>query len=89
MSTLTDEPETPYNKGSQKKTPPKSDHQHEYVRVFKWVYLKNLDRKIKFHLSAECVNCGNIRRKWNTECIEVEVTAKEWAEVAARQKRGV
>ena len=80
---------TRHKKGSVKKSVPKSDHQHEYVRVFKLVHLKNLDRKVKFHLSAECVNCGHIRRKWNTECIEVEVTAKEWAEVAARQKRGV
>lgn len=86
---LTDFTPTRHKKASVKKTVAKSDHQHEYVRVFKWVHLKNLDRKIKFPLKAECVDCGHFRRKWNTECIEVEVTAKEWAEVAARQKRGV
>ena len=86
---LADFTPTRHKKGAVKKSVPKSDHQHEYVRVFKWVHLKHLDRKIKFPLNAECVNCGNVRRKWNTECVEVEVTAKEWAEVAARQKRGV
>ena len=86
---LADFTPTRHKKASVKKSVAKSDHQHEYVRVFKWVHLKNLDRKIKFHLNAECVNCGNVRRKWNTECVEVEVNAKEWAEVSARQKRGV
>ena len=86
---LADFTPTRHKKTSVKKPVVKSDHQHEYVRVFKWVHLKNLDRKVKFHLSAECVNCGHVRGKWNTECVEVEVNAKEWAEVAARQKHGV
>ena len=86
---LSDFTPTRHKKASVKKTVPKSDHQHEYVRVFKWVGFKDHDLKIKLRLNAECVDCGNVRRKWNTECIEVEVTAKEWAEVAARQKRGV
>lgn len=84
-----DQTDTKHVKRSKKQTMPKSDHQHEYVRVFTWVHLKYLDGKVKFPLKAECIDCGHIRRKWNAECVEVEVSAKEWEVIAARQKRGV
>jgi hypothetical protein len=73
---------TPYVKGSQKVTPKKTDHKHEYIRPFYMNRIRRFDGtittdKYKFTLPIECVICGNIkkraRRGTYTE-IEVSVT---------------
>ena len=93
MAEQTDELETPYKKGSQKKTPPKADHQHEYVRPYAMNYMRYFDGSIskvkyKFTLPVECIECGYSPRRVGKRrvVVDVEITPKEFQ---ARQKRGV
>lgn len=79
----TDEQNTRYVKGSQRSTPKKADHEHEYIQVVTWQYIRYGDgtvseRKHRFSLPPECVVCGATKRlSRRLACVEVEVT---WAE---------
>lgn len=80
---LLDEVETPYVKGSQRETPPKADHKHEYVRPIMFNRIRRFDgtitsQKYKFWLPERCIDCGHRRRHWHTDVIEVELSVREF-----------
>jgi hypothetical protein len=75
--------ETPYVKGSQRVTPPKADHKHEYFRVVTYSYIRRFDgtrsaEKHKFTQPATCINCGHKLRKVPKKIEEVEVSVTEY-----------
>ena len=91
MAEQTDELEPPYKKGSQKKTPPKADHQHEYVRPFYMNRIRRFDgtvtaEKHKFRCKTVCIQCGFSPRRWKVDAVEVEITVREGHK---RKKQGL
>lgn len=75
---------TPHRKGSQKVTPRKADHQHEYVRGFTMMYLRRFDNtlsteKYKFTTPVKCIVCGHApARHRGRDIVEVEISPKEY-----------
>lgn len=86
------EQETPHVKGSQKATPPKADHKHEYFRTIAWNYIRRFngtvsDTKYKFSLPATCIDCGHVNRKAYSTAVEIEVTPKEYRKLSEGRKQ--
>lgn len=80
---LTDYGDTPHVKASQTKTPTKANHKHEYIRPFYMNYIRRFDgsvseKKHKFDLPVECVECGAVKKRARTGTYtEVEVSVRE------------
>lgn len=78
-----DEQDTRYVKPSQKATPAKADHAHEYIRPFAMMHTRRFDgtvspEKHKFSLPAACVECGHVKRRNPSNVVEVEITPAEY-----------
>lgn len=80
-----DEDNTRYVKPSQKVTPKKTDHKHEYIQPYAMMYLRRFDgtlstEKYKFTLPAQCVECGHVKeRNINpSKVVEVEISPTEY-----------
>lgn len=78
-----DENPTPYVKPSQKATPPKADHAHEYVRPFILLDGMLTTNKHKLTLPASCVVCGAVKRRGARDVVEVEVSLSEYRRLRA------
>lgn len=85
--------DTPYVKTSQKPTPPKADHKHEYVRVVMWNRIRRFDgtiteQKYKFYIPDTCIECGHSPRgRRKKHAVEVEVTPREFHRIEATRKK--
>lgn len=89
MDTL--EVATPYYKGSQKTTPPKADHKHEYVIVFCKQRIRRFDdtittEKYTFPLPPECIDCGHVNNGVRKQAVWIEVTPQEWRKMHDERK---
>lgn len=85
--------ETPYVKSSQKVTPPKANHKHEYFRYVTWNRIRRFngtitEEKYKFSLPAMCIDCGHIHRKAYSTAVEIEVSVKEYNKLSRELKEG-
>lgn len=83
--------ETPYAKGSQKATPPKADHKHEYFRAITYMRIRRFngtitDTKYQFSLPAECIDCGHHNRKVYSTALEIEVSPREYKKLMKKGK---
>lgn len=77
-----DEKPTPYVKPSQKATPPKANHAHEYVRPFTVVPTAR-GNTYRLTLPASCVVCGAVKRRGARDVVEVEVSLSEYRRLKA------
>lgn len=78
-----DEQDTRYVKPSQKATPTKADHAHEYIRPYAMMHTRRFDgtispEKHKFFLPASCVECGHVKRRNSSNVVEVDITPAEY-----------
>jgi hypothetical protein len=80
--------DTKYQKTSQKSTPIKADHKHEYISPFAMMHIRRFDGtitkdKYKFSIRPKCVICGHTPRRVgkNRVVIEVEVSPKEYRQL--------
>jgi hypothetical protein len=88
---MDDEQDVRYVKGSQKTPPTKADHKHEYIRPFAMLRLRRFDgtvteEKYKSYLRASCVECGYVRRTWNHDALEVEVSPEEYRRLRKKEE---
>lgn len=86
------EQETKHVKGSQKTTPPKADHKHEYYRIITFNRIRRFDgtittEKYKFHLPTRCIDCGHRNSNAYHTAIEVEVSVREFKKLEREEKR--
>lgn len=77
---------TPHRKAAEKKTPTKSDHQHEYYRLVMFAYVRYCDGRIseekkKFWGPVTCIECGHVRTKSWSDAIEIEVSRAEFRKI--------
>lgn len=73
---------TRYVKGSSRVVPAKTNHKHEYIRVFTntRIRLHNglvTEKKYRFQLPDRCVVCGHTSRK-RRQAVEIEVSPEEY-----------
>lgn len=83
------ENETPYVKKSQKSSPPKTDHKHEYISIFTRMRIRRMDgsitqEKYKFYLPTRCIDCGHTNKKAYLKAVEVEVTPAEYRKMKSQ-----
>ena len=83
-----DENPTPYVKPSQKATPRKANHAHEYVRPFTLARLIRFDGTLttdrhKLTLTVSCIVCGAVKRRGARDVVEVEVSLSEYRRLKA------
>ena len=79
---LADFTPTRHKKASVKKSVPKSDHQHEYVRPFymnkvRWEDGTISAEKYKILCKTVCIQCGYVPRRWKFDAVEVEISVQE------------
>ena len=88
---LSDFTPTRHKKASVKKSVPKSDHQHEYVRPFymnrvRWEDGSISNEKYKILCKTVCIQCGFAPRFGNVDALEVEISVREGHK---RKKQGL
>ena len=95
MYTLNDDKTTPHKKKAQPKPAKKADHEHEYIRFYMMARLQRFDgsvteKKYKFTLPDECIDCGHASRCRRKDSVELEVSIREFRQMkTARQKLGM
>ena len=76
-----DENPTRYVKPSQKATPPKANHAHEYVRPF--TLARTPLGTYRLYLPVACVVCGGTKRRGARDVVEVEISLSEYRSLKA------
>lgn len=78
------EVDTKYVKKSQKVTPTKTNHKHEYISFVTYNHVQRTngsvsEEKYRFATRPECKTCGNTRRRGKIKDVtEIEVTPREY-----------
>lgn len=85
------EVETRHVKRSKKEAPTKTDHKHEYIRVFCWSKIRRFDgtlteERYKLYLYPKCIDCGAVKTRHATNVTEVEVSVQEYKELSEVNK---
>lgn len=81
---MSDFDNTPHYKGSKRQgSPPKADHEHEYIRPYAMLHKRRFDGTLtaetfKTSLIQYCTICDHAPRRNNREAVEVEVDPKEF-----------